>query len=87
MTINKSARRSHLMTSGSTRRILLEGFDSPLNEFKTCSRGQKENKEKNVKNSLSKGTALMTGASSGIGAVYADLPPHRSPSAVLRSQP
>jgi hypothetical protein len=34
MTINKSARRSHLMTSASTRRILLEGFDSPLNEFK-----------------------------------------------------
>jgi len=31
-----------------------------------------------MKNSLSKGTALVTGASSGIGAVYADLPPHGS---------
>jgi len=66
MTINKSARRSHLMTSASTRRILLEGFDSPLNEFKHAAK-EKENK-KNMKNSLSKGTALVTGASSEIGA-------------------
>ena len=45
MTINKSARRSHLMTSASTRRILLEGFDSHLNEFKNALKGQKQNKD------------------------------------------
>jgi len=40
------------MTSASTRRILLEGFDSPLNEFKHAAKGQKENKEKNCRQML-----------------------------------
>jgi len=48
MTINKSARRSHLMTSVSTRRILLEGFGSSPNEFSNMHQRQKENKEKNM---------------------------------------